>query len=134
MTLLAKWIDENTSHFSGDAAKGYGRFNQRKFWSLGCTQGTLNLIEQCIQDAITVLCHLMAHTFASYTDATEEMYQTNTPAKTGPPVARVEIPTVVTIQDEEQKTPAASQSVSTPSTWLSPVPIMGGLHPDTTPR
>ena len=83
---------------------------------------------------MTDLCDSMAHAFASYTDATKEMCQANTPGKIGPPVAKIDILSVVTNQDEEQKTPAASQSVSTPSTWLSPVPIMGGLHPDTTPR
>ena len=42
----------------------------------------------------------------------------------GPPVANIDIPSVLTNQDEEQKTPAASQSVSTPPTRL----------PDATPR
>ena len=75
----------------------------------------------------------MARTFASYMDATKEMHCTNTPGKIGPPIAKVKASTVVTNQNEGQKTPATIQNVSTPSTRLSPVPMMGGytlmLHP-----
>ena len=98
--VLAKWIKEQVSYFSGEVAKGYGCFNQRVFRALGRTQGTLNSIEQGIQDAITDLCDLMARAFASYTDATKEMCQANTPGKIGPPVAKINIPPVVTNQDE----------------------------------